>query len=387
MSTRASIRFVTAALLFASAASLEAQGSLGVQGFGYPPGQLSTRAASTGGAIAEIDFMSPLNPAALLNFGVTTLYFQADPEYRRVTVGGADARTSVARFPLIAGGFAIGSRWAGGVAFSTLADRTWSTTLQSIEQIGGDTASATSTYRSEGAINDARVGVAYAPLSWMRVGVGLHAISGRNRVVVERDFADTNFAFFRDTSTISYGGNAVSAGLEARIPRIASFALSLRKGGRMSAESSAGDSVIGRAHVPDRIGISAAYIGITGSTIAIRASQDRWSQLEGLGSSRVQPRDTWDIGVGGDIAGPRFGNRVVMLRAGARWRDLPFAVVGGDGSADVRAKERALSAGVGTLFANGRAGFDLGVTRASRSADVDASERAWILSVGLTVRP
>jgi hypothetical protein len=76
-----------------------------------------------------------------------------------------------------------------------------------------------------------------------------------------------------------------------------------------------------------------------------------------------------------------------MLRAGARWRDLPFAVVGGDGETGVRAKERSLSGGLGALFANGRAGFDLGVTRATRSADLDASERAWILSVGLTVRP
>ena len=41
--------------------------------FGYPPGQLSTRAGSTGGALGEIDPLSPLNPASLLGLGVSTL--------------------------------------------------------------------------------------------------------------------------------------------------------------------------------------------------------------------------------------------------------------------------------------------------------------------------
>ena len=69
---------------------------------------------------------------------------------------------------------------------------------------------------------------------------------------------------------------------------------------------------------------------------------------------------------------------------GGRQRTLPFGL----GGADVR--ERAYSAGAGVPFAAGRALFDLALQRASRSLEgssVDASERAWTVSIGLTVRP
>ena len=270
--------WLTAAVL-AIPATASAQGSLGVQGFGYPPGQLSTRAGATGGALAEIDPISPLNPASLLGLGVSTLYFQAEPEYRRVSIGDRSATTATSRFPLVSGGVALGSRGAAGLSISTFADRTWETSIESVEAIGNDTARATSTYRSEGAINDTRLGVGYAPLGWLHVGVGLHALSGRNRIFVARNFVDERFSDFADTSTISYGGNAVSLGAEARWPDIASIALSYRKGFGLTAESSRGDSAIGRGDVPDRLGVSVAYLGIARSTIALRASQEKWSSL------------------------------------------------------------------------------------------------------------
>lgn len=364
-----------------------AQGSLGVQGFGYPPGQLSTRALATGGAIAEFDFLSPLNPAALLSLGGPLLYFQSEPEYRRLRIGDRESRTSVARFPVVSGGFALGSRWAVGVSSSTLADRTWSTTVQSLEQVGDDTSTATSVYSSEGAINDLRVGIAYGVTSWLRAGLGLHAISGRNRILVARSFANAGFESFADTSTISYGGNALSAGVEMRFPRVAAFSLSARKGGRVSAETTVGDSTIGRGDVPDRVGLSAAYLGIANSVLAVRASQDRWSSLRGLGSAGLRPRDTWDMGVGADVAGPRFGSRVIMLRVGGRWRDLPFPVVGADGLGRAGVSETSFSAGLGSAFAAGRGVFDFGVARVDRDAGLDASERSWVLSFGLSVRP
>src|SRR6185312_14916219 len=65
------MRFVTrlaaaAAAFCWSAAALGAQGSLGLQGYGYPGGELSTRALATGGALGDFDANSPINPAALM---------------------------------------------------------------------------------------------------------------------------------------------------------------------------------------------------------------------------------------------------------------------------------------------------------------------------------
>lgn len=374
-----------AALLLPAAA--RAQGSLGVQGFGYPPGQLSTRSISAGGATGEIDVLSPLNPAALLGLGGSTLYVQAEPEYRSVRIADVKVSTTTARYPVFFGGFALGPRWAVGLSSSTFTDRTWATTTESLELIAGDTVRTRKLFSSEGAINDNRLAAAYLPVRWLRLGIGLHALSGRNRIVSGDSFPNNpSFVSFLDTNVISFGGNAISAGAEVRFSGIASFAIDARKGGRLSAETSPGDTVLGRADVPDRLGLSAAYLGIANSVIAVRAVRDSWSSFRGLGTPGLVPRDVWDYGVGADIAGPRFGSRVIMVRAGGRWRDLPFDATSPTGvTASVR--EKSISGGLGTLFAGGRGALDVGLLRASRSSALDVSEHSWILSVGITVRP
>jgi hypothetical protein len=384
--TSGALAVLTLSLLAAPAG---AQGNLSTHGFGYPPGQLSTRALGTGGALAEIDPVSPLNPAALLAWGGSALYFQAEPEFRTVRAGSQTERTNTARYPLTTGALAFGSRWVASLSASTLTDRTWATTATSIEHIGADTSTAQSSFRSEGAINDLRLALGFAPARWVRVGLGLHAYSGRNRLAVGRTFADSSFAGFSDTATVSYGGNAISAGVELVAGRVASAALSYRRGGRISAEGNT-DSILGRGDIPDRIGLSVAYLGIANSTIALRASREQWSQIAGLGSSALRAQDIWDIGVGGDIAGPRLGQRTFMVRLGGRWRELPFQASGTGATGQLVSaivSEKSISAGLGTSLAGDRASLDLGVVRAARSAAVGASERAWIFSVGLGIRP
>jgi hypothetical protein len=143
-----------------------------------------------------------------------------------------------------------------------------------------------------------------------------------------------------------------------------------------------GDSTKAQARVPDRIAFSAAYLGIRGSTIAVRTAHDTWSNMAGLGSSALTVHDGWDTSVGADVLGPRLLGRSLQLRAGGRWRTLPFGV----GTTPVR--ERSLSLGAGTLIARGRAALDVAGVRSLRDASgVDVSESAWTLSVGITVRP
>jgi hypothetical protein len=92
--------FAVAAALCAVAPALHAQGALSTQGFGYPSGELSTRALATGGSLADFDANSPLNPAALLVGTRATVYVQYDPEFRFVTGTGLNASSVTARFPL-----------------------------------------------------------------------------------------------------------------------------------------------------------------------------------------------------------------------------------------------------------------------------------------------
>jgi hypothetical protein len=380
---------LAAVLRFPDAAS--AQGNLSTFGFGYPPGQLSARALAAGGAIGEIDPVSTLNPAALANWGGSAVYFQIEPEFRRVSAPGSSDRTTTARYPLTGGALSMGSRFTLGIAVSTLLDRSWATTARTTHQLPGEpSVDATTTFRSEGAINDVRVALAWTSRPWLRFGVGAHALTGQNRLTVVDAFDDTaRFDPVQQDTAISYRGTALSGGVEIRAGRVASVAASMRVGGRVRAVS--GDATLAWATAPTRVGVTVAYLGIANSALALRTSYDKWSSLEGLGSPRLQAIDAWDMSLGADIAGPRVGaDRPLMLRAGIRRRTLPFAATPIENGAVGRGRsvvEQSFSAGTGVLLARGRASVDLGVIRASRDAGLSVNERAWILSIGMAVRP
>src|SRR5690349_11055289 len=105
----------------------EAQGTLGAQGFGYPPGQLSVYSRSLGGATGETDALSPINPAALPLMRRGGLYIQSEQESRSIDAEGRSGSTRSYRFPLFVAAVPIGVRGMVGVSFSTLLDRTWGT--------------------------------------------------------------------------------------------------------------------------------------------------------------------------------------------------------------------------------------------------------------------
>jgi hypothetical protein len=172
--------------------------------------------------------------------------------------------------------------------------------------------------------------------------------------------------------------------------RYAVLAASYRRGGPLSLKH--GDSTLSSARVPDRLALSAAYLGIRGTSIAIRSAKEQWTDLRGLGSAGLPISEAWDTSVGADVLGPRFAGRSLQLRAGARWRTLPFDArpilsTGGFGPS-AKVSEKSYSVGAGTLLARGRAALDLAAIRATRSSAATAvEESAWTLSFGVTVRP
>jgi hypothetical protein len=372
-------RLLAAAALLLPAI-VRAQGTLSTQGFGYPTGQLSTRSLGTGGALSEIDPLSVTNPAVLGYFGGSALYFQAEPEYRTLHIGSASERSSIARYPLVAASIPITPSVMLGLSASNLLDRSFQTLSRGLQKIGDSTLATTNTFTSNGAIGDLRLGLAWAARDWLRLGVSAHAISGDNRVSNTQVFDDsTRFARLVDTATVGYTGKAITAGFELLAGKDWSLAGSYRKGGALSLKR--GDTTIANAHVPGRVAISAAYLGIRGTTIAVRTAKDSWSSMQSLGTSNLHITDAWDTSVGADVLGPRFGERSLQLRAGARWRTLPF------GLATSSVSEKSYSLGAGTLFARGHAALDIAGIRATRQGGANMSETAWTLSVGVTVRP
>lgn len=382
-----STRRLGALVVLASAAGAlgaRAQGTLSTQGLGYPTGQLSTRALATGGGLAEVDPATAVNPASIFNWGAAAVYAQAEPEYRRVTTANGTERTSIARYPLFAGVFGLGSRWVVGLSSSPLVDRSWATTIRTNDALAnGQSEPATTRFVSDGSINDLRLSLGFAPRTWFRFGVAAHGYSGSQELVTRRVYDDSlHYATFTDTSNVSYGGSAFSAGVELHRDRVGSVTGSFRKGNGIS-RSTVRDSL--SATIPDRFGFSAVYQGFAGSTIGVRGAYDRWSALNGLTNQAATARDAWDWGAGADVAGPRLLGTPLMFRAGGRWRTLPYEVTGGE------VRERSVNAGFGAPFARGRAVIDVSGSRVFRDLNggtaTGVNERAWVLGVGLTVHP
>lgn len=363
------------------AATVAAQAALSVQGLGFPPGQLSTRAEGSGGSTADFDPLSPINPAALATVGITSLFLQYAPEFRKVTAGSGSASTMTARFPIFGAVMPIGGSWTAGFSASTFLDRSFETRSQRTEIIGGatDEVEVTERLRVLGAINDLRLGMAWGASPKFRIGAAAHLFSGRNRLTLDEIYSDSvrNISNTQKSS-VSYSGFAGSVGVSYHPSRVIGFALSGRKGGELRAES--GDTAIATANVPDRISAGVTYDGITGATLSARVSRETWSSLAGLsGSGEVF--DGWDASVGAEVSGPRIMQRVVTLRAGGRSRTLPF---GFNGS---KVSETAFMAGFGAPLTRNRASFDFAVQRASRSSSGDVEERGFIFSFGLRVSP
>lgn len=362
-------------------ATAAAQAALSVQGLGFPPGQVSTRAEGSGGSTADFDPLSAINPAALATVGITSLFLQYAPEFRKVTAGSGTASTMTARFPVFGAVMPMGSSWTAGFSASTFLDRSFETSSQRTEIIGApeDEVVVTERLRVLGAINDLRLAMAWTGGPKFRIGAGAHLFAGRNRVTLDQLYADS----VRNTnntqqSNVSYSGFAGSVGVSYHPSRVIGFALSGRKGGELRAES--GDTALATANVPDRISAGVTYEGITGATLSARVSRESWSSLEGLAGSS-EAFDGWDSSVGAEVSGPRLMQRIITLRAGGRYRTLPFGFNG------ERVSETAFMAGFGAPLTRNRATFDFAVQRAMRSSSGSVEERGYIFSFGLRVSP
>lgn len=367
-----------AALIAVLPGALAAQGALSVQGFGYPTGQLSSSALSLGGASAELDPSSALNPASIGANGRYSVYMQFEPEYRRTTLSGGEASSSTMRFPafMITGG---NSRLTGGLSATTLLDRTWRNVYSDSQMVGGDLVPSTITAASNGAITDARLGAAYWLNSRLQVGLGLHALVGENRLQFGRTFEEgSGIGGVTQLSTISYSGRAVSLGaIWLPTPEIVVGA-SVRKGGQMEARSD--DAPLSKADAPDRFGVTLAWTAIPNTTFAARFDHVAWSAMDGLGTAELDTYDANDLGLGVEVVGPRIGGAPSFARLGLRSRTLPFGVNGD------KVAERAFSGGIGIPLARGRAQVDLSLQRAARSA-AGVDEKSWFVSLGFGIRP
>jgi len=373
------------AIVAMSGASVaHAQGSLSIQGFGYPPGELSTRALGTAGALGEMDGRSPINPASLAIATAAQVYAQYDAEFRNVTSAGKKSSTMTARLPNVGGILPVNSRLVIGISASTLLDRTWETSNARVQPLGPgptDTVGFTETLKSEGAITDVRLAAAYAITPRIRFGLGFHMFPGSLRLTSNEIFPDTTrYQSITQQTGIGFSGTAFSAGIEADVLPSLGIALSGRKG--QTAKMFANDSLLTSATIPDRYSGSIAFSGIPGTIVAARASHERWSQLSGLSYAGTRAVDVNDVSVGVESAGPRLGGGFpILLRLGIRHRTLPFQV----GTQSV--EETSFGGGIGVPIAFDHVTLDIAALHTARTGVAGVNEGAYNLSFGLQVHP
>lgn len=357
-----------------------AQGSLSLQGFGYPPGELSTRALGTGGAFGDIDPRSPINPAAIGIGAAAQFYAQYDPEFRRVTTNGATSSTTTARLPNVGGVLPLNGQFVIGFSAATLLDRTWETSLSRTRVLGVDTVAATERFKSDGAITDVRVALEYSPISRVHLGVALHTFPGSMQLTSNELFPDSSqYQSITQINEIAFSGSAVSAGIEVEPISSISISLSGRKGG--TAKMFANDSLLTRATIPDRYSGSIAFSGIPGTTVAVRAQHERWSQLNSLSTLGTTAIDANDVSAGVESSGPRLGGSPLLLRIGVRQRTLPFEL----GTSSI--KETSFGGGIGVPIAFDRVTLDIALLHTDRTGVPAVTEHAYNLSFGLQVHP
>ena len=359
------------------------QGTLSTQGFGYPTGGMSTRVRATGGGLGQFDPDAQLNPAALATSSDPRMFLQYEPEFKRLSNGDAKANTHIARFSLASLSVPFSSRGSLGVSVSTFLDRSSITSFTTPRDVAGQIIDIRETTQVLGAINDVRLGAGYAPSRKVQFGAAGHVYVGQNRMFFTQSFPDSlKFSSITQVSTLSYTGFGASAGLLLRPSRNFGLGLSARKGFGIEAE--AGDSVVSEADIPDKITAGLSYEGIPGSSISVNVARELWSSMNGLGTENATAVDAWEGGLGLEALGPRIAQRQTVLRLGARYRTLPFLAAGSE------VTELSFGGGIGAQFFRNRATLDMSFERAGRTPDasaLDVSERAYIFSFGLRVRP
>jgi hypothetical protein len=365
-------------LLAAAPVTAMAQGALSNQGFGYPLGQLSAASLGNGGAGAEADPNSALNPAALTQTTRFSLSLQFEPEFRTTNVGAQTADATIVRFPSFQATGSFG-RWTGSAGVTTLLDRSWVNAYEDSLQIGGEWVPSQIETSSQGAMSDARVAVGYILSQRIQVGLALHGIAGENRTQFSRVFPDTSgIGGLQQSASFGFGGAAVSFGIVSQPTDGLVIAGSMRRGGQMTLEQAG--SQVSEATVPTRFGVGVSWLAIPGASFSLRADRTLWTDMDGLGTDEVSLFDATELAFGVDVLGPRIFGGNSVVRAGIRDRTLPFGVLGD------QVGERAFTFGAGIPVARGRAQFDIAVQRATREVR-DFTERGWFVSLGLGIRP
>jgi len=337
-----------------------------------------------GGAVGVFDATSAVNPAAVAN--VTSLaasgsYGTTIRDYTAEGVTASDLKDT--RFPLamVAGSF--GSKpFAFAVSFASMTERAYDITTRGVDTVAGTAIDVADRIRQDGGINDIRGAVGWTMSSTFQLGAAVHLITGSMRVRARREFVDTPLQRYDEESQVSFSGVGFSAGLQWAVAQRIRVAFSGRLDSNMKttvAERSKSSTSTTKIPLPFYLN-GGVMVDLTPQVQwAVSGDWTSWSRADGyLDPETRGVFDSWGVGTG--LQYQALGG-ALPVRLGARYGTLPFGP-----SAAEQPTEFLLSGGLGTQIARGRLAVDFSVERLIREG-ANASERAWHLLAGITVRP
>ena len=365
--------------------ALAQSSQFGVRGFGLPGRELSARAMATGGGFALFDEGSSRNPASISAMQGFTASFTGLQNWRTSENPAGEGSVRTNRFPQMIVGGQLGKRllWLAG-SISTYTDRDFSFASADTIDIRGEPVPVFDTTGSTGGLNDLRIAAAWGATPQLRVGGAVHAVTGSNRLTVRRSFGDSLYGPVAESAELEFTTFGLSAGLwYAPSPSLAVAAMG-RFDGTTDIQVDSSGTELTRAGLPATLSGGVLYTPRASLLVAGQVTWRSWSRssegFEAIGGTGAS--DTFEAALGVEFLRDPERPRHLPLRAGIHWTQLPFPLEPGD-----EPTEFGVSAGSGFRFARDRGGVDLAVERTWRSEGSEYKETAWLLTVGVTVRP
>jgi hypothetical protein len=364
--------------------SVAAQSSqFGARGLGLPLRPLSVRATATGGGFGLFDAESALNPASIGLVGRLSASFQSVQNWRRSVnpAGSASARDN--RYPgIFVSGPLGGTPFSLALSASGYADRNFSLASQDSVILRGVPVGVTDTLGSQGGISDLRLAIAWRQSRNVQWGLGLHLLTGSNRITSHRVFSDTAYAGVSESNTVSYLGVGASAGVMARIGKVVTLAGMLRAEDHMHVQRDT--TRFGSTKLP--LTLSGGVRLQLGERVLVGGSAlfRNWSVADAdlVEQGGVGSVNTTEFNAGIEIITNSKRPLQRPIRLGAFHARLPFPL-----RRDEDVDETGISIGSGLRFGADRAGFDFAVARVWRKGAPGFTEQATLVTVGVSLRP
>ena len=376
-------RILAVALLLLAPGMLAAQVSqFGVRALGLPVLPLSTRGLGSAGAFGMFDPEGSLNPASLTNGIGGAAAFNLRQYWRTSENPFGSASGNDTNFPLVFVGGPLGPRFNIGVSVAAFTDRTFALAVSDTLTVRDAPVAVFDTLISKGGINDVRVALGYKLGPRFSVGVGLHALTGTNRFEYRRSFSDSSYFPVRVRTELSFAGPGVSVGVGGQVAKSIRLTGMFRWDGDLGFDK---DSVrLADLRMPLTYGGGIGVEVTSQLSLGAQAIGRNWSVADQSIRERggVGALNTWEFSAGGELLTQGRQSSRLPFRFGVRYAQLPFPMVAGG-----QGHEFMASVGTGIPVGGGRGRIDFALERTWRQESDQYTERAFMLGLGVSIRP